>query len=168
MEYAFRWLLLPFEPVRHRWYKREEVGSRDLVPHLLDGVLELLDRVELASVGVGVAAHVSPGVLNSIDIGWARGPCLNVETLVLEPGSRVVRCMWGRIIVLKTLCFDLERRLQMISRSSHVLDWGDMAIEEVQRRLSVSAEAAPDRDWPTTECRRIGTDCFALVSIHCL
>ena len=60
---AFFYHLNPFW---HRGDELEGVGSRDLIPHQLDGVLELLDRVELASIGVDVAAHVSPDVLNQI------------------------------------------------------------------------------------------------------
>ena len=61
-------------PFRHRGDTREEVGRKALVPHLLDGVLELLDRVELAFIGVDVAAHVSQDVLNWIEVEGARGP----------------------------------------------------------------------------------------------
>ena len=51
-------------PLRHHGDKHEEVGSQYIVPYLLDGVLELLDRVELASIDVDVAAHVSLDALN--------------------------------------------------------------------------------------------------------
>nr|CCA22467.1 Mitochondrial Carrier (MC) Family putative [Albugo laibachii Nc14] len=60
-------------PFRHRVDKREDVGSQDLVPYLLDGVIELLDRVELASIGLDVAVHVSPEVLYWIEVGIKEG-----------------------------------------------------------------------------------------------
>ena len=66
LSFGFCYHLYPF---RHSGDKHEEVGSWDLEPHLLDGVLKHLDRVELASIGVDVAAHVSSDVLNWIGVG---------------------------------------------------------------------------------------------------